>query len=62
MGEQFKSVTYRERILITTKRQQDERNRKNTPGTTKAKKQNLHAPGFELPGTQIQSIRNIKPK
>ena len=51
MDEQFKSVTYRERILITTKKQQDERNRKNTPGTTKAKKQNLHSPGFKFPGT-----------
>ena len=62
MGEQFKSVTYPERILIITKKQQDERNRKNTPGPSKAKEQNLHTPGFELPGTQIQSIRNIKPK
>ena len=32
MGEQFKSVTYPDRILIITKKQQDERNRKNTPG------------------------------
>ena len=62
MGEQFKSVTYPERILIITKKQQDERNRKNTPGPSKAKEQNLHTPGSELPGTQIQSIRNIKPK
>ena len=64
MAEQFITVTYREsmKILITTKKQQDERNTKNTPGPTKAKKQNLHTPGSELPGTQIQSIRNIKPK
>ena len=64
MGEQFITATYRKsmRILITTKKQQDERNRKNTTSTTKTKEQNLHTPGSELPGTQIQSIRNIRPK
>ena len=62
MGEQLRIVTRMKVIISFTKRQQDERNRKNTPGPSKAKEQNLHTPGSELPGTQIQSIRNIKPK
>ena len=51
MGEQLRIVTRMKAIISFTKKQQDERNIKNTPGITKSKKQNLHSPGSELPGT-----------